>query len=140
MNMQRLKISWNGPFDWPQARQSSPLADLCGVYMQTVESDTGYVVYGFGITKRPVSQRFSEHRRKILKGKYTLLDLDAMRQGIRQEIWHGLWASHDSDEREAEFTRREEELKDVAKQQMAAYKIFVAEVSDHRINDKTRSG
>ncbi|MCH2118997.1 MAG: hypothetical protein MK161_14995 [Pirellulales bacterium] len=136
MSMQRLKISWNGPFDWPQARQRSPLKGLCGVYMQTVKNDTGYVVYGVGITKRPVSQRFGEHRRAILKGKYTLLDLDAMRQGIRQEIWHGLWAGHDSDERKAEFAKREEELKDVARQQMAACKIFVAEVSDVRIQHR----
>ena len=64
------------------------------------------------------------------------MDLDAMRQGIRKEIWHGLWAGHDSDERKAEFARREEELQEVATQQVAATKIFVAEVSDVRIQHR----
>ena len=133
-------VFWNGPFDWPKLREKSPLRELGGVYMWTVESDAGFVVAGFGITKRPVSQRMGEHSREILKGKYTLLDLDAMRQGIRKEIWHGLWAGHDSDERKAEFARREEELKDVARQQMAAFKIFVAEVSDVRIQYRMEAG
>ena len=104
--------------------------------MWTVESDVGYVVYAFGVTRRSVSQRMGEHRRAILRGKYTLFDIDAMRQGIRKEIWHGLWAGHDSEEREAAFARREEELQEVGRQQMAAFKIFVAEVSDLRIQHR----
>ena len=136
MSLQCLDMFWNGPHDWPQVRERSPLEDLRGVYMWTVESDAGYVVSGFGITKRPVSQRVSEHRREMLRGKYTLLDLDAMKQGIRKEIWHGLWAGYDSNERKAEFARREGELQKVARQQMAAFKIFVAEVSDVRIQHR----
>ena len=65
-----------------------------------------------------------------------MMDLDAMRRGIRKEIWHGLWAGHDSDERKAEFVKREEELQEVAKQQMAATTIFVAEVANARIQHR----
>lgn len=136
MNTQLVDMYWNGPFDWPQTRQRSPLENLRGVYMWTVKSDDSFVVYGFGITKRPVSQRMGEHRREVLRGKYTLLDLEAIKLGIRKEIWHGLWAGHDSPERKAEFVRRKEELQDVARQQMAAFKIFVAEVSDVRLQHR----
>ena len=136
MSRKQLDTFWSGPHDWPEVRQKSPLDDLSGVYMWAVESEKRFVVYGFGITKRPVSKRVSEHRREINRGKYTLLDLDAMKQGIRKEIWHGLWAGHDSDERKAEFARRKDELQEVARQQMAAFKIFVAEVSDVRIQHR----
>ena len=136
MSLQHLDVFWSGPHDWPEVRQNSPLDDLSGVYMWTIESGEGFVVYCFGVTKRSISKRVCEHRRELLRGKYTLFDLDAMKQGIRKEIWHGLWAGHDSDERKAEFTMRKVELQEVARQQMAAFKIFVAEVPDVRIQHR----
>jgi len=136
MSPKQIDIFWNGPHDWPEVRQKSPLDDLSGVYMWSVEGEKGFVVYGFGITKRPVSKRVAEHRRATLQGKYTLFDLDAMKQGIRKEIWHGLWAGHDSEERKAEFATRRNELEEVGRQQMAAFKIFVAEVSDVRLQHR----
>lgn len=127
---------WSGPHDWPEVRQKSSLDNLSSVYMWSVEGGKVFVVYGFGITKRPVRKRVSEHRRTTLRGKYTLLNLDAMKQGIGKEIWHGLWAGYDSDDRKAEFARRKDELQEGARQQMAAWKIFVAEVSDVRIQQR----
>jgi hypothetical protein len=140
MSLTRLDVFWGGPHDWPEVRQKSQLDDLSGVYMLSVEGEDGFVVYGFGITSRSVSKRFSEHRRATLRGEYTLLDINAMRQGIRTEIWHGLWAGHDSDERKAEFQRRKKELQETGRQQMAAFKIFVAEVSDVRLQHRMEAG
>lgn len=136
MNPQNMNIFWNGPHDWPKLRQKSPLDDISGVYMKTVVNSEGYVVYGFGVTTRSVRTRLGEHRRKMLRGMYTLFDLDEMKLGIRTEIWHGMWAGHDSDERKAEFASREEELQDVAREHMAAFKIFAAEVPDVRIQHR----
>ena len=84
-----VDLFWGGPYQWPNIRQKSPLDKVSGVYMLTVESEGGYLIYGVGITTRPVRQRFNEHRRAMLTGKYTLFDLSFLRLGIRKEIWHG---------------------------------------------------
>jgi len=110
-----------------------------GVYLWTVESIGGYVVSGCGITSRSIRKRVVEHRRAYLQGKYTLLDIDSMRRGVRKEIWHGMWAGHNSEERKAEFIQRDSELQEVAREQMAAFRIFVAEVSEARIPERIES-
>ena len=136
MNRQQMDIHWKGPFDWPLPRQDSPLRRMLGVYMTAAEGTTGYVVSGIGLTKRAVSKRFGEHRREFLKGKYTILDVNAWKKGIREEIWHGMWSGYDSSERKAEFKRRETELQEHARTHMQGTSIFVAEVEDNRLQHR----
>ena len=136
MSQQSMKIQWRGPYEWPQLRVPSPLDKMSGVYLWTVESETGYVCTGCGITERTIRQRVMEHRRSYLRGAYTLLDLHSLRQGIRKEIWHGLWAGYNSDKRKAEFVRRKDELQNVANEQMSALKIFVAKINKKRLQQR----
>lgn len=137
---QVLHIAWDGPHTWPSLRQPSPLSYLSGVYLWTLENNEGYVVYGCGLTRRSIRERLGEHRRQYLSGKYALYDLEAARNGIRHELWHGLWAGYDSDERKAEFVRRADELRSLAEIQMSVTRIFVANISDVRLQHRIEAG
>lgn len=136
MVLEEYQIEWKGPYEWPELRVKSPLDTMQGIYMWTVESTDGYVVSGCGITRRSIRKRVMEHRRAYLQGMYTLLDIDSMRLGVRKEIWHGMWAGHNTEESKAEFSKRKSELQDVAREQMAAFRIFVAEEPDQRIQER----
>ena len=93
----------------------------------TVEYLNGYLIYGAGITRRPIPSRFHEHTRKYMSGDYTILDITAMKQGIRKEIWHG-WGW--SPEKRTDYKSRKVTIDDAAHQQLAGFRIFVANVEN----------
>ena len=87
-----LQITWNGPYAWPTFEGQTGLQSipkLSGLYLQTFEYKSGYIIYAAGLTRRPVPSRFKEHTQKYMNGEYNVLDINAAQQGIRKEIWHG---------------------------------------------------
>jgi hypothetical protein len=75
-----------------------------------------------------MKERFREHRRAYLDGVYTLFDLDALRRGIRSEVWHGFWMRKRNPEKQQEYDRRRLELNAAAQAQLATFRILVADV------------
>lgn len=122
-----IEILWRGPFAWPgfEAEACLPTAPRTpGVYIQAFECDQGFVIYGAGITKRPVAVRLREHARRYLSGEYTVLDVEAARGGERKEVWHGWgYARAHRDE----FEARKLEIQNAARRQLAAFRIFVSD-------------
>lgn len=104
--------------------------------MWTIGHLKGFLIYSVGITSRAIRQRLNEHRLAMLKGQYTLFDTELLKQGTRHEIWHGLWAGHDSAERKAELASRRGELQDAAQRQMNTFRIFAADIPDPRIQQR----
>lgn len=122
-----VEILWRGPFAWPDFEREAclPAAPRTpGVYIQAFEYDRGFVIYGAGITRRPVAVRLREHTRRYLNGEYTVLDVEAARRGERMEVWHG-WGYARAHRHE--FQARKAEIQDAARRQLAAYRIFVAD-------------
>ena len=138
--MKSLTILWEGPYAWPGCEQTSDfprLPEHSGVYLQTFERDGGYAIYAAGITNRNVGERFKEHARKYLNGDYTVLDVEAAQHGERKEIWHG-WGEARS--KRAEFERRKAEITAAAREQLKAFRIFVADVgTESRISRRIES-
>jgi len=123
-----IDIKWRGPYAWPKFETESNLPAIPkhpGVYLLTSRYENGYIIYAAGITRRPIPQRFREHTRKYLSGDYTILDMDAMKHGIRKEIWHGWRWTPD---KRKEYECRKSELLEAARKQLAAFSIFVADV------------
>jgi hypothetical protein len=60
-----------------------------------------------------------------MRGDYTVLDITAMNEGIRKEIWHG-WGW--SPEKRTEYENRKLIIVDAARKQLAGFRIFVANV------------
>lgn len=122
-------VVWEGPFAWPGFEHGdfSPIpSTLKGLYLQTFGFEDGYVVYCAGLTRRPVRVRLREHTRKYMNGEYTVLDPDAASRGFRSEVWHG-WGYARA--HRAEFELRKAEILEAARQQLAAFRIFVADPS-----------
>jgi hypothetical protein len=124
-----IAVMWTGPFAWttfePEANLP-PIPNHSGVYLMTVEYLNGYLIYAAGITRRPIPSRFREHNRKYMSGDYTVLDITALKQGIRKEIWHG-WGW--TPEKRTDYESRKVAIEDSARQLLAGYRIFVANVT-----------
>ena len=132
-----IDVAWTGPYGWPKFEAESglpPLPKHSGVYLQTVEYQDGYIIYAAGLTRRPFKKRFAEHTRNYIRGEYNILDIHELRHGIRKKIWQGWgWTS----EKRVEFAARQTELFDAVRQQMAGFRMFVADVDiDGRIPER----
>lgn len=123
-------IEWTGPYSWPGYESENnlpPIPKQPGIYMMTAENRNGYVVYAAGLSRRPIPTRFQEHTRKYMSGDYTVLDIGALQQGVRKEIWHGWgWTK----EKRKQFENRKEAILDATRKQLAGFRIFIAQVPD----------
>ena len=125
-----LQIIWNGPYAWPTFEGQTGLQSipkLSGLYLQTFEYKSGYIIYAAGLTRRPVPARFKEHTQKYMNGEYNVLDINAAQQGIRKEIWHG-WGY--AKKHRDEFDERKLEILDAVQKQLEGFRIFVADVGE----------
>jgi len=123
-----IEIAWTGPFAWPSFELENnlpPIPDKPGVYLQTFEYKDGYLIYIAGITRRSVPGRFSEHTIKYMKGDYTVLDIEAIKKGVRKEVWHG-WGY--ARKHRQEFEERKSIILQAAKKQLSAFRIFIADM------------
>jgi hypothetical protein len=123
-----IESKWTGPYGWPKFENESnlcPIPRQTGVYLQTVEYQSGYLIYAAGLTRRSIPKRFREHTYKYMSGDYTVLDIDAMQQGFRKEIWHG-WGW--STEKRAEFEKQKSIIHKAVHMQLVGFRIFVANV------------
>lgn len=123
-------IEWTGPYSWPGYEPENnlpPIPKQPGIYLMTVEKGDGYVLYAAGLSRRPIPTRFREHTRKYMSGDYTVLDIGALQQGLRKEIWHG-WGW--TEEKRRRFEGLREAILDAARKQLAGFRIFIAQVPD----------
>ncbi len=120
-----MKAVWKGPYSWPHYEAKNgllPIPKQPGVYLLTVEYRDGYLIYAAGITRRTIPERMREHTRKYMRGEYNILDIDAMQQGVRREIWHG-WGW--SPAKRMEYDERRALLVEAACRQLEGFRIFV---------------
>jgi hypothetical protein len=124
----RFDLVWSGPYSWPGFETESSLAPLPaqpGVYLMTVDYQDGYLIYAAGLTRRSIRQRLGEHTRKYMSGDYNVLEITAMQQGIRSEVWHGWgWSA----EKRIEFEQRKSCILAAARKQLAGFRIFTVHV------------
>ena len=126
--MNRLEVFWEGAFSWPQYEEVTGLPKLptkSGVYLQTFQYKDGYLIYAAGITRRPVKIPFREHTRHYMNGEYNVLDVLAVEQGFRKEIWHG-WGY--AKKHRDQFEKRKIEIQDAVRTQLSKFHIFIAEI------------
>src|SRR5690554_394156 len=124
----KIEIIWNGPYSWPKYEDKNNLKSIPqkpGVYLQTVEYQDGYLIYAAGLTRRTIPARFREHTYKYMNGDYNVLDIDAMKQGIRNEVWHGWGWSPD---KRLEFERKKNEIIDAVQKQLTGFRIFITDI------------
>jgi hypothetical protein len=124
--MESLNLEIQGPYGWPNFEGGlAILPAIPGVYLTTFEYRDGFVPYSFGITRRPMRERFLEHTRSYVSGDYNILDLESAQQGIRKICWKG-WGW--TPEKRADFDARKSEIVSLAQLQITATRIFVMEL------------
>ena len=124
----KLEVFWDGPFSWPKFEESNGLPSIPqspGVYLQTFEYQSGYLIYAAGITRRLVRVRFREHTRSYMNGEYNVLDPSEAERGVRKEIWHG-WGYAKAHRNQ--FEENKDEIQQAVQKQLTRFRIFVAEV------------
>jgi hypothetical protein len=131
-NTDNFEAFWDGPFSWPNFEERNGLPSIPrspGVYLQTFKYQDGYLIYAAGITRRPVPVRFKEHTRNYMNGEYNVLNPCEAERGVRKEIWHG-WGYAKAHRDQFEENRCE--IQKAVKEQLARFRIFVAEVGTER--------
>jgi hypothetical protein len=124
--MESLNVEIQGPYGWPNFEGGlAILPAISGVYLMTFEYRDGFIPYSFGITRRPMRERFFEHTRSFVSGDFNILDLESALRGIRTIGWKG-WGW--TPEKRADFEARKAEIVASAQRQMSATRIFVMEL------------
>ena len=128
--MKILKIEWLGPYGWPTlAGGLPPIPKLPGIYLWTVEYQNGYLIYAAGVTRRSMPERFREHTHEYMNGVYNVLDIGAMKKGIRKEVWHGFWMMKNrSPKKQKEYDTRRLLIDKAARKQLAGFRVFAANI------------
>jgi hypothetical protein len=122
-----MEIIWTGPYGWPKYEGQIPPVPLhAGVYLLTVEYRNGYLIYAAGLTRRPIRKRLTEHTRKYLCGDYNVLDIRALQNCVRKEIWHG-WGW--SREKRLRFRKQRIKIIEAVRRQLEGFRVFVSDSS-----------
>ncbi|MGH9834020.1 MAG: hypothetical protein ACRD9Y_13445 [Blastocatellia bacterium] len=133
-----LLLNWSGPFvlQGPDGNLlfDSPIASECGIYIFTVIHRDGFLIYLTGWTTRPFKKRLKEHMREYRKGTYTIFNTESLRNGKRDEIWHGMWTKRETNTREmkALFESRHQEINPAIENLLSTFRIFVAPLEAER--------
>ncbi len=128
-------LHWLGPFSWngfEQVNNLKSVPDIPGVYLFTVDYKDGYIIRSAGVTNA-MKRRFSQHNREYKKGNYTVLDVSSARVGIRKEMWHG-WDYAKKNRKE--YFEHEAIILNLIREELRAYRIFVAKVDDKRKRER----
>jgi hypothetical protein len=131
------EVRWEGPYSWPGYEEKNSLESIpavSGIYLQTFEYWSGYLIYAAGITRRAIPTRFREHTREYMNGNYNVLDIDAAEHGYRREIWHGWGYARDHRD---EFEAKRPLIVEAVDKQLERFRIFIAQIEDEpRIHER----
>jgi len=125
------QVAWQGPYafaNYEKFNGYDKIENIPGVYMFTFDYKDGVILYGLGVSNS-VRDRILAHGRNYRSGKYNVLDVNAAKQGIRKEIWHG-WSY--AEKHKQEYLDNEREIQKAVEQQLKSTKVFVAPISDER--------
>ena len=92
-----LTIEFYGPFSWTSTDDStsvfkSSIAAKLGVYLWTVSTSEGELIYYVGQTGRSFRVRMREHFVQQLSGMYMVYEPELFVQGKKQMAWQGMLA------------------------------------------------
>jgi hypothetical protein len=125
------QVTWQGPYafaKYEKFNEFAKLENIPGVYMFTFDYEDGVILYGLGVSKM-VRKRILAHGRNYRYGQYNVLDVNAAKQGVRKEIWHG-WSY--AKNHKQEYLDNEFEIKKAVEHQLISTKVFIAPISDER--------
>ena len=117
-------LTWSGPHAWPgYGSADSGVPAGGGVYLTTFAYEDGFILRSAGVSKA-IRRRLRQHEYEFLMGRYTVLDPEAARQGVRRELWHGWsYARSHPEQRDRHLLQ----IQQWARAEMAACRLFVGQ-------------
>jgi hypothetical protein len=91
-----LTVEFQGPLSWIQSSANasifySEVSKLPGVYLWTVRTPIGDLVYYVGETGVNFRKRMREHYKEQLSGMYHIYDPEQFSLGEKRELWRGVY-------------------------------------------------
>ncbi len=89
-------VHFQGPFGWFDDAGIPPLDQASagrgrGVYLWTIPTELGELVYYVGETKRSFAKRMKEHLEKQLSGMYHIYEPTLFASGVKRVLWNGMY-------------------------------------------------
>jgi hypothetical protein len=96
--VERLELSFTGPFGWFGSVGAPPLAEAVvahrpGIYVWTYPTLQGELAYYVGETARSFVRRMNEHLSEQLSGRYRLYEPDAFARAEKKLLWRGVYGA-----------------------------------------------
>jgi hypothetical protein len=94
--VETIELKCSGPYAWLPGLSVPSLAEVkvgtqAGIYIWTVPSTVGELVYYVGETAWSFAQRMGEHLTEQLSGRYRIYKPGAFLQGEKQLLWRGVY-------------------------------------------------
>lgn len=92
-------LTFHGPFSWFFGTEIpcvfvDPLAQCAGIYLWTVPTPEGELVYYVGETGRTFGIRMLEHLKDQLCGMYHVYEPQQFRRGVKNALWTGAYGKN----------------------------------------------
>ena len=93
--MTELTLQFEGPYSWMKDAPDpyvfeAPAAKKPGIYLWTVPTPSGELVFYVGETGRDFATRLTEHLRDQLAGIYRIYDPEHFARGHKKLLWGGM--------------------------------------------------
>ena len=94
--METIELKFSGPYAWLPGLSVPSLAEVevgtnPGIYLWTVPSTVGELVYYVGETARGFARRMDEHLSEQLSGRYRIYKPEAFLRGEKDLLWRGVY-------------------------------------------------
>jgi hypothetical protein len=138
MQMETVELLFSGPLAWLPGGEFPCLSDATvgrapGVYLWTVPTPRGEMVYYVGETARTFARRMEEHLSEQLSGRYRLYEPSAFFRGEKNLLWRGVYGPG-SEQSVWGFVRQLPALAPALVEVVRAMRFHVAPIAcEHRI-------
>ncbi|MFZ2423432.1 MAG: GIY-YIG nuclease family protein [Anaerolineae bacterium] len=91
-----IELNFGNPVAWFRQNDVPGIQDVTtasnpGIYLWTVQTDSGELVYYVGETGRSFVARMAEHLTQQLSGMYHIYEPESFRNGVKHALWRGAY-------------------------------------------------
>jgi hypothetical protein len=93
-----VSLEFSGPFSWLSSDPGTsifeaPIARMAGIYLWTVDTQDGHLIYDVGETGTEFRQRLRQHLCQQLAGMYHMYDPERFAVGQTYALWRGMYGN-----------------------------------------------
>ena len=143
--MNTLNLEFHGPLAWVSADDAafifdSEISKNPGIYLWTVGTPKGHLIWYVGQTQSPFHQRMKEHFKEQMSGMYEVYEPRAFAQGEMKKIWPGMYGKGE-ERRAPRFLNEMPSMCEAMVELAKIIRFFVAPMEgDRRLHRRVEGG